>query len=214
MTNYLAELSKIHPDLIAAYLSGGTGEGIPPEIRLFLQQMTWAAEIYETERNITRAARKLRIRIMAMQKVQVSERMCMERIYSALNYFGSDSSVSIKVWETDFANKFEDLAKMAAATGDYRTQRECYKSALECRRRAAEMADTERTGQDILFLFTPETKPEDLGFRTQSLKNIAHKASEGYYAKLIDSLPVDRTEKKRLLEDADIDEAQYENIED
>lgn len=212
--NYLTELSKIHPDLIAAYLSGGKGEGISPEIRLFLQQMTWAAEIYETERNITRAARKLRLRIIAMQNIQISERVCMERIYSALNYFGTDSSVSIKVWETDFANKFEDLAKMAAMRGDYRTQRECYKSALECRRRAAEMSEMERSGQDILFLFTPETKPEDLGFRTKSLKEIARKATEGYYAKLIDGLPVDKSEKKRLLEDADIDEAEYENIED
>ena len=214
MTNYLSELSKIHPDLIAAYLSGGDGAGIPDEIRLFLQQISWAAEIYETERNITRAARKLRLRIAATQHRQVTERVCMERIYSALNYFGADSSVSIKVWETDYANKFEDLAKMAAATGDYRTQRECYKSALECRRRAAEMSDTERSGQDILFLFTPETRPEDLGFRTQSLKEIAHRAAEGYYSKLIDGLPVDRSEKKRLLQDADIEEAEYENIED
>lgn len=212
--NHLTELSKIHPDLIAAYLSGGKGEGIPEELRLFLRQMTWAAEIYETERNITRAARKLRLRIMAVQKVQISERACMERIYSALNYFGSDNSVSVRVWETDFANKFEDLAKMAAATGDYRTQRECYKSALECRRRAAEMSETERSGQDILFLFTPDTKPEDLGFRTKSLKDIAHKAAEGYYAKLIDGLPVDKNEKKRLLEDADIEEVQYEDIQD
>lgn len=212
--NHLTELSKIHPDLIAAYLSGGKGEGIPEELRLFLRQMTWAAEIYETERNITRAARKLRLRIMAVQKVQISERACMERVYSALNYFGSDNSVSVRIWETDFANKFEDLAKMAAATGDYRTQRECYKSALECRRRAAEMSETERSGQDILFLFTPETKPEDLGFRTKSLKDIAHKAAKGYYAKLIDGLPVDKNEKKRLLEDADIEEVQYEDIQD
>lgn len=212
--DYLSELSRIHPDLIAAYLAGGDSAGIPDEIRLFLQQISWAAEIYETERNITRAARKLRLRIAATQHTQVTERVCMERIYSALNYFGADSSVSIKVWETDYANKFEDLAKMAAATGDYRTQRECYKSALECRRRAAEMSDTERSGQDILFLFTPETKPEDLGFRTQSLKDIAHRAAEGYYTKLIDGLPVDRSEKKRLLQDADIEEAEYENIED
>ena len=212
--DYLSELSKIHPDLIAAYLAGGDGSGIPEEIRMFLQQIGWAAEIYETERNITRAARKLRLRIMATQHVQITERVCMERIYSALNYFGADSSISTKVWETDYANKFEDLAKMAAATGDYRTQRECYKSALECRRRAAEMADTDRTGQDIVFLFTPDTKPEDLGFRTQSLKEIAHKAAHGYYAKLIDGLPVDKSEKKRLLQDADIEEVQYEDITD
>ncbi len=43
-----------------------------------------------------------------------------------------------------------------------------------------------------------------MGFAKQSLKEIARKNNEGYYINLIESLPIDRQEKKRLLADADI----------
>ena len=46
------KLDKIHPDLIATYLSSGQCEGIPEEVQLFLKQIQWAAEIYEYERNM------------------------------------------------------------------------------------------------------------------------------------------------------------------
>lgn len=49
-------LDKIHPDMISAFLVSGKSDGIPADVQLFLKQLQWAAEIYEYERNITRAA--------------------------------------------------------------------------------------------------------------------------------------------------------------
>ena len=59
----LDTLDKIHPDLITAFLTTGKCDGIPADVQLFLKQLQWAAEIYEYERNITRAAKQLRQRI-------------------------------------------------------------------------------------------------------------------------------------------------------
>ena len=56
----LDTLDKIHPDLISAFLTTGKCDGIPADVQLFLKQLQWAAEIYEYERNITRAAKQLR----------------------------------------------------------------------------------------------------------------------------------------------------------
>lgn len=53
----LDTLDKIHPDLISAFLTTGKCDGIPADVQLFLKQLQWAAEIYEYERNITRAAK-------------------------------------------------------------------------------------------------------------------------------------------------------------
>ena len=125
------KLDKIHPDLIAAYLSSGQCEGIPEEVQLFLKQIQWAAEIYEYERNISRAAKQLRVRILAQQHLSLDDRTCRSRIYAAINYFHIDNNVSIKVWEDNFADKYEDLAKLCALRGDYKSQKECYKEALE-----------------------------------------------------------------------------------
>ncbi|MDD4009531.1 MAG: hypothetical protein PHQ67_06925, partial [Fermentimonas sp.] len=59
-----------------------------------------------------------------------------------------------------------------------------------------------------VFLISPEITAEQMGFACESLKEIAKKNNEGYYLNLIDSLPIDKKEKKRLLADADISDAE------
>lgn len=201
------KLDKIHPDLIAAFLSTGKCDGIPEDVKLFLKQIQWGAEIYEYERNISRAAKELRKRIIAMQHVSIDVRTCRARIYEAINYFSIDNNVPIKVWEESFADKYEDLAKLCASRGDYKTQKECYNNALECRRRASQIAEAS-TDMGIVFLFSKDLTAEQLGYTSENLKKIANKYNEGFYLNMISSLPIDKKEKKRLLRDADIQEAE------
>lgn len=200
------KLDKIHPDLINTYLTTGKCDGIPDDVKLFLKQIQWAAEIYEYERNITRAAKQLRIRINTVQHILIDERTCKARIYSAINYFSIDNNVSIKVWESNYADKYEDLAKLCAVKGDYKIQLACYAAAQECRRRASEISEADRD-LGIVFLIDPHITPEDLGYASQSLKKIATKNNKGFYINLIDSLKIEPAEKKRLLRDADIEDA-------
>ena len=209
--NKLDTLDKIHPDLISAFLTSGKCDGIAPDVQIFLKQLQWAAEIYEYERNITRAAKQLRQRINAQQQINIDERTCKARIYAAINYFSIDNNVSIKVWESNYADKYEDLAKLCAAAEDYKTMGKCYSAALECRRRASEIAEADRD-LGIDFLISPELSSEDLGYSKASLKEIAAKHNKGFYLNLIDSLPIEKVEKKRLLRDADIQEAEYEEL--
>ena len=209
--NKLDTLDKIHPDLISAFLTTGMCDGIAPDVQIFLKQLQWAAEIYEYERNITRAAKQLRQRINAQQQINIDERTCKARIYAAINYFSIDNNVSIKVWESNYADKYEDLAKLCAAAEDYKTMGKCYSAALECRRRASEIAEADRD-LGIVFLISPELSSEDLGYSKASLKEIAAKHNKGFYLNLIDSLPIEKVEKKRLLRDADIQEAEYEEL--
>ncbi len=87
-----------------------------------MKQLQFAAEIYEYERNITRAAKQLRVRILASQKIDVPVRTCKARIYAALDYFNIDNNVAIKVWENDFADKYQDLAKLAMSQRRYQNR--------------------------------------------------------------------------------------------
>ncbi|MBP8981512.1 MAG: hypothetical protein KBG19_00575 [Bacteroidales bacterium] len=199
----LDRLDRLHPDLISSFLTTGKSEAIPMEVQLFLKQLQWAAEIYEFERNVKRAANQLRVRILAEQKLSLDVRTCMARIYAAINYFHIDNNVSIKVWESNFADRYENIAKMCLAKGDYKTMKACEDAALECRRRASEIAETDKDWAPI-FLISPNITVEDVGFKKKKLKDIARKSNEGYYINLIDSLPIDNDEKKRLLEDANI----------
>ena len=113
----------------------------------------------------------------------------------------------IKVWENNFANKYEDLAKICAVQRDYKSQKACYDAALECRRRASEVAEADR-GLGVTFILSPEITAEEMGFAKRSLKEIAAKHNRGFYLNLIESLPLEKAEKKRLLRDADIEDAE------
>ena len=201
MKSDIQKLESVHPDLITTFLTTGDGEGIPEDVQIFLKQLQWAAEIYEYERNITRGARQLK------QRIRLDVRTCMTRINQAISYFNVDCNVSIKVWENDFANKYEDLAKLCSAKRDYKMQKACMDQALECRRRASEQAEADRD-LGVVFLISPEVTAEELGFRKKNLKEIAAKHNRGFYVSLIDGLPIESSEKKRLLRDADIQEAE------
>lgn len=211
MKSDIEKLDTIHPDLISAFLTTGESEGIPNDVQIFLKQLQWAAEVFEYERNITRAARKLRLRINAEQHIKIEERTCMARIYQAINYFQVDCNVPIKVWESNFANKYEDLAKLCALQRDYKSMKACYDAALECRRRSSEIAEADRD-LGVIFLISPELTPEEMGFSKKSLKEIAAKHNKGFYITLIDSLPIENIEKKRLLRESDIEYAEFEEI--
>ena len=207
MKSDLEKLESVHPDLITTFLTTGEGEGIPKDVQIFLKQLQWASEIYEFERNITRGAKKLRVRIAAEQHLTLGVRTCMSRINQAIGYFNVDCNVGIKVWENDFANKYEDLAKVCSAKRDYKMQKACMDQALECRRRASEMAEADRD-LGVVFIISPEVTPEELGFQKKNLKEIAAKHNKGFYVSLIAGLPIESVEKKRLLRDADIEEAE------
>ena len=204
---YIDQIEQLHPDLISEFFATNHSDEIPKELQLFLCQLQWALEIYQTERNISRAARLLAQRIAAIQHVKIETRTCIERIYEAINYFSVDNNVPIRVWEDLYANQFEDLAKMCAAAGDYKTQSKCYERALDCRRRASEISEASRD-LGLRIMYSPELTPDLLGFSQQSLKDIAKKSNEGFYLNLLADLPLERADRKRLMRDLDIEEAE------
>ena len=102
----LDRIEQIHPDLISQFFATGKCDAIPQELQKFLEQLQWAMEIYEHERSITRAARKLQQRINANQGIKIEQRTCMARLYEAINYFQVDNNVPIKIWENQYANQF------------------------------------------------------------------------------------------------------------
>lgn len=211
--DYLAKIDTFHPDLISAFLENGRCDGIPEEIQVFLKQMQWASELFEYERNITRCSKKLQARILANQNLRVDIRTCKARIYSAIDYFNIDCNVSQRIWEANFADRYENLATLSASKEDYKTAKICTDAALECRRRSSAIAESE-SGFGAVFLINNTLSLEDMGFHKKPLKEIARKHNEGFYLKMIDSLDIDKKEKERLMRDANIVEVETIEIEE
>ncbi len=205
-------LSKLDPGIIAHFLETGNSEGIPPETQQWLQEISMAYEEYDKNRNISKAAEALKVRIAAKFRKKISVRTCQERIYAALEYFHVDNIVSDKVWYIDFANKYEDDAKAAIEAEDFRSAYLFRKAAEECREKSSIAASLDVDFVPI-FLISPNISLIDIGFESKNLKEIARKHNEGFYLNMINSLPIDETEKKRLRIDANLPETPYEEIE-
>lgn len=204
----IERLNTLHPDIINNYLEVGESSAIPKDLQLYIMQISWAAEIWQHERNITRAAVKLKQRVFSTQGIRITERNCRERINDALNFFTVDSNVSQEVWDLHAADRIADYGKIAALKGDIKTALQCEKDANFYRQRASNAAKTGT--KKITFLLNKTLKADDLGFEDKNMKEIARKHNEGFYIKLISGLPIDTPDKKRLFADADITD--YEEI--
>lgn len=204
--NYLARIESLHPDIIEHFIETGESRAIPEDLQLIIKQLSWAVEIWETERNITRAAKLLKMRIKAKQGITLGLMACKQRINDSKLYFNVDCTVSNKYWLLDAADKFEDLNKLAIAQDKLREAGIFHEKATEYRIKAnAELSLADM--QPPIFLISDKMTLEELGFEKKNLKEIARKHSDGFYVELITKLPVDKSDKRRLLYDAGIEDA-------
>ena len=206
------KLSALHPDIVHNILVNRSSSAVEKDVVDFLLQLQAATEIYNYERNISRAAEKLRIRIIAETGKSIPLRTCKRRIYEALDYFSVDNNVSEKVWYSDYADKYEDLAKLALAEGNTMTAFRCMENAKDCRIKASEAADKDASWAPV-FILSPDISLTQLGFEKVNLKTIAKKDNDGFYLQLINDLPIDKSEKDRLIIDANIQDAEFQEIE-
>lgn len=207
--NYIEKIESIHPEVIDSFIRTGESVVIPTDLQHIIMQMVFAIQIYSKERNISRAAEKLRLRTLAEQGENLNVTTAKSRIYAAINYFDVESNVEEAVLLRDAANKYEDMCRLALIKGQISVADRCLTKALDCRLKATS-ADKQST-LGVVYLMSDEIRPEDIGFTSTSKKEIARKANDGVYLKMINSLDVPEAEKRRLRADADVE---FEEIED
>lgn len=209
--NYLEKIEAIHPEVIDLFIRTKESEAIPIDMQNIIMQLVFATQIYSKERNISRAATKLQVRVSAEQGIHLSITTAKDRLYSAISYFDVDSNVEEAVLLRDAANKYEDLVRLALIKGHISVADRCLTKALECRLKAT-AADKQST-LGVVYLMSDDIRPEDLGFTSKSKKEIARKANDGLYIKMIEGLDLPETEKQRLRADADVEFEEIENDE-
>lgn len=209
----LAKLETLDPDIVYDFIDTGKTHAISKKLQTYIFQIQWAAEIWNGDRNIRRAADKLRIRIFVKQGEKLSSHSCQRRIYDSLNYFCIDNNVAQEIWDRSSADKLEDLARLAIESNNLSVAKQCIVQANEYRARANSSMDPEKL-RPPMFLISPRITAEDLGFASEKLLEITQKANEGVYAKMISGLPIESSEKQKLLADAGIKDVDFEEMEE
>ena len=201
---YLEQIQTLDPQIIENFRINGKSTAIPVELQNFITQLDASARILRFESNITRAAEKLRLEFP-----ELNFHTAKSRIYDALSFFYLDMAVSQSVWDNYYADRYEDLAKLCIAADKLDAAKRNLDKAHELRSRASSAINPDMIKAPV-FIITSELKPEDLGYETRKMYDIARKNQQGEYLKLITELNTTKENKQRLLNDADVQDIEFE----
>lgn len=199
----LERLQIIDPEIIEHYRQTGESEALPEELKLRINYYATVITLNKTSQSVERSASELR-KVHPDIKTQY---LAKKIYYEALQFFHVDNSVSNEVWDDVYAEKFDKLAALCIADNRF-----------EAAGRYLEKAHQLRTNKDSriklddlkphIFIIHNKIKLRELGFDNINLHDIATKYKNGAYIEMINKLPIKSKEKKELLQDADIEEAE------
>lgn len=192
----LKTLQSYDVDDIQYFLESRRSDVIPAAMQEYILQMDKVATILKTNRLSVRDA------IDALRRCYpaLSFRQARDIYYDALDYFYMDDSVSARSWDLVYAEKMEDLSLLAIQANKLDVAYKCSAKAHELRTKQRESMDF--TWKAPVYLININVKPEDLGYTSQKLADIARRNEDRKYREMIMGLETTEAEKRRLLADA------------
>lgn len=171
---------------------------IPESLVEYILQMNSMIQILNYNRNsYTRAVEALRKRWPTLTVTQA------RNIYrDALEYYYVDPEVSARALDLKYADAMDDLARVAIAADKYATAQRALEKAHELRTMQREREEFNWTPPVIIYNIN--IRPEDLGYESQKLADIARRAEDRKFKAMIEGLETTEAEKIRLLNEAGI----------
>lgn len=183
---------------IQVFLKTHKSEVISVDMQDYIVKMDRCSVIINTQgANMTLATEELRRCFPDLSYTQA------RRIYyDALEYFHVDEPVSAAAWDAVYADQYDKLQALAIASGKLAVARKCIEKSHELR-------TTRRQEQDFrwqppTFVINIAVKPEDLGYKSRKIMDIARRREDAELRQMIGSLETTPAEKQRLLADAGI----------
>lgn len=185
-------------DIQALVTKGVVPASIPESLVEYILQMNSMIQILNYNRNsYTRAVEALRKRWPTLTVTQA------RNIYrDALEYYYVDPEVSARALDLKYADAMDDLARVAIAADKYATAQRALEKAHELRTMQREREEFNWTPPVIIYNIN--IRPEDLGYESQKLADIARRAEDRKFKAMIEGLETTEAEKIRLLNEAGI----------
>ena len=194
----LLQLRKLSIDDIQAFRVNKRSEVIPVNLQQYILQLDAVARLNHTNNFSMKAA----VDLLCGEFPGLTPAAAREVYYDALDYFYFDDRLSATTWDAVYAQQMEDLKTLAIAANKLETAYKCLVKAHEYRTMQRE--STEVDWQPPVFIINIDVKPEDLGFKSRQLLDIARRNEDQQFEKMIDSLPIPDADKDRLRSDAGI----------
>ncbi|HOG05705.1 MAG TPA: hypothetical protein PK978_05660 [Paludibacter sp.] len=204
----IEHLQKLPVEIVERFLElrDAKKTGIPQELADYILQVNEAANLNRRYQSIIECAKRL-------QKVYptLSISTCKSRIYDAINYFNSDSSVTSEAWNNYFADQMMKLAEVNLVAHELREVRICFEKARAYRIAASANAINPDRVKFKPQIVSADMELERMGIKKKGLLDAYRKALA-----LIDSRDISMSDKERLKDEVEkelgITEVDYENI--
>lgn len=194
----LETLREYKVEDIQVFLKTQKSDVISVDMQDYIVKMDRCSVIINTQgANMTLATEELRRCFPDLSYTQA------RRIYyDALEYFHIDEPVSAAAWDAVYADQYDKLQALAIASGKLAVAQKCIEKSHELR-------TTRRQEQDFrwqppTFVINIAVKPEDLGYKSRKIMDIARRREDAELRQMIGSLETTPAEKQRLLADAGI----------
>ena len=188
----LQALLKYRIEDIQAFLQTRQSSVIASDMQTYILQLDTVARLMHTNSlSVRKSIDQLR---REWPELTVSKARSI--YYDALDYYYFDDSSSAKSWDMVYADQLEDLKTLAIAADKYDVALKCH------------------NWQAPVFLININVKPEDLGYESKKLADIARRADDRKYREMIMSLETTDAEKTRLLKEAGIETVDPVKIEE
>lgn len=199
----LLALQNTDVEDIQNFLQTRSSSTIPQPLQTYILQLDTVNRIMHHNRISVRKA----IEQLRREWPQLTLAQARGIYYDAIDYFYYDDHASARAWDMVYADALDDLKLLAIAAGKLSTAQRCIELAHKLRTTTREAEDFK--WQAPVYMININVKPEDLGYKSQKLADIARRAENKEYISMISSLETTEAEKKRLLADAGIKEAEY-----
>ena len=197
----LALLESYKTDDIQYFLAQRKSDVIPVDMQDYILQLDSMSRLFHYHKhNYSRAVECLR---KEWPQLTIAQARCIYR--DALEYFYQDDGISARAWDLKYADAYDDLARLAIKSDKLATAKAALDKAHELRTKQREQES--QKWQPPIYLVNINVRPEDLGYQSQRLMDIAKRAEDAQYKELILGLETTEAEKKRLLADANIPDA-------
>ena len=198
----LALLESYKADDIQYFLAQRKSDVIPVDMQEYILQLDSMSRLFHYHKhNYSRAVECLR---KEWPQLTIAQARCIYR--DALEYFYQDDGISARAWDLKYADAYDDLARLAIKSDKLATAKAALDKAHELRTKQREQESHQ--WQPPIYLVNINVRPEDLGYQSQRLMDIAKRAEDAQYRELILGLETTEAEKKRLLADANIPDAE------
>lgn len=205
----LEKLMSIDKDVLRNFLRTGEKSAISPVMQDYIRKMNTTASIIHL-----RGTSLKRVTEALMDNYpELSYSQARSIFYDALQFFWIDDNLSAETWDNYYADRMEDLFRLAVKADRLDIAFKASVKAHEYRTQNRNVVSPEDWKPPV-FIVSNELTPEELGYKKRSVYEIARRKEKGEYSRLIDSLPVSEKEKQRLRMEADVTDVECEEVED